>query len=452
MSEHVRIKKGLDIPITGEAQLYVAKRVTYGKMVFKVSDFRGLSARSLVSEGDQVITGQPLFEDVSHPEILFCSPSCGRVTGVIPAEDGTLSEVRLSAYSDDAHVQFDIPKISSLDRSAILPLMLKGGLWPCIRQRPFGIIASPDRMPNSIFISAFSSVPLAPDFDFALANSLEELQAGIDVLGKLTRGGIHLCLPVKNFAGTDFHKLKGVIKHSVYGPHPAGNVGVQINRISPINKGEIIWTVDLFHVAAIGRFFLNGRYNMRRLVAMTGPSAFNPSYVECTYGICMEDIADHFDHWQGELRIVSGDVLSGADVGRSGYLRFYDNMVTVLQEGVGRELLGWANPFRFKKYSFSHLYPSRLLRNHMFEMDTKVNGSVRPFVLTDIYEKVFPMDIYPVELFKAILAGDIEKMEQLGIYEVVEEDVALCEYICPSKIEIQSIVSKGIEMMLEESR
>lgn len=450
MSEHIRIKKGLDIPITGEAQLYVAKRVTAGKMAFKVSDFRGLKARPLISDGDQVITGQPLFEDAAHPEILFCSPSCGRITSVLTAEDGGLEEVRMSAFPDDAHVQFDIPKISSLDRSQILPLMLKGGLWPCVRQRPFGIIASPDRMPNSIFISAFSSVPLAPDYDFALADSLDALQAGIDILGKLTRGGIHLCLPVKNFAGTDFHKLKGVIKHSIYGPHPAGNVGVQINRISPINKGEIIWTIDLFHVAAIGRFFLGGRYDMRRLVAMTGPSAFNPSYVECTYGICMEDIADHFDHWQGELRIVSGDVLSGANVGRSGYLRFYDDMVTVLQEGTGRELFGWANPLRFKKFSFSRLYPARLLRNHMFEMDTKVNGSVRPFVLADVYEKVFPMDIYPVELFKAILAGDIEKMEQLGIYEVVEEDVALCEYICPSKIEIQSIVSKGINMMLED--
>lgn len=450
MSEHIRIKKGLDIPITGEAQLYVAKRVTAGKMAFRTSDFRGLKARALVAEGDAVITGQPLFEDVRRPQVRFCSPSCGRVTAVTSAADGTLSEVRISSYESSEHVTFDIPKIPSLDRQQILSLMLQGGLWPCIRQRPFNIIADPERMPNSIFIPAFSSVPLAPDYDFALANSLEELQAGIDILGKLTRGGIHFCLPVKNFAGTDFHKLKGIIKHSVYGPHPAGNVGTLINRISPINKGEVIWTIDIFHLAAIGRFFLTGSYNMHRLVAMTGPSAFNPSYVECSYGMSMEDIADHFDHWQGDLRIVSGDVLSGANVGPKGFLRFYDGMVTILQEGEGREMFGWAKPLRFNKFSFSHLYFSHLLRDHMFEMDTKVNGSVRAFVLPSVYEKVFPMDIYPVELCKAILAKDIDRMEKLGIYEVVEEDVALCEFVCPSKIEIQSIVSDGIDLMLEE--
>ena len=450
MSEHIRIKKGLDIPLTGEAQLYVAKRVNSGTMAFRPSDFRSLKARAEVAEGQKVIIGQPLFSDIRRPEVLFCSSACGEVISVKKDESGNLEEIRIAADGSRDHVSFDVQKPSAMDRVAIVRLMLKGGLWPCIRQRPFGIIADPERMPNSIFVSAFSSVPLAPDYDFALAGKLDEIQTGIEVLGRLTRGGIHLCLPVRNFAGSDFHKLKGVIQHSVYGPHPAGNVGVQINKISPVNKGEIIWTVNLQHVAAIGRFFMNGFYDMRRLVAMTGPAALNPSYVECAPGMCMSDIEDHFDHWQGNLRIISGDALTGANVGREGFLRFYDDMVTVIQEGEGREMFGWARPFRFNRFSFSHLYPAHLLGPHKFDMDTLVNGSVRAFVMGDIYAKVFPMDIYPVELFKAILAGDREKMEKLGIYEVVEEDVALCEYVCPSKIEIQEIVSKGIDMMLEE--
>ena len=450
MSEHIRIKRGLDIPLTGEAQLYVAKRVGSGTIALRPSDFRGLKARAEVAEGARVVAGTPLFSDIRRPQVLFCSPACGQVTSVTLGPDGSLEEVRVAAEASREHLSFEVGKPSSMERSAIIRLMLQGGLWPCIRQRPFGIIADPERMPNSIFVSAFSSVPVAPDYDFALAGHLEELQTGIDVLGRLTRGGIHLCLPVRNYAGSDFHKLKGVIQHSVYGPHPAGNVGVQINRISPINKGEVIWTVTLQHVAAIGRFFLNGWYDMRRLVAMTGPAALNPSYVECLPGLAMADIEDHFDHWQGNLRIISGDVLTGANVGREGFLRFYDDMVTVIQEGEGRESFGWAKPFRFNKFSFSHLYPAHLLGPHKFEMNTSVNGSVRAFVMGDIYSKVFPMDIYPVELFKAILAGDRDKMEKLGIYEVVEEDVALCEYVCPSKIEIQEIVSKGIDLMMEE--
>lgn len=449
MSEHIRIKKGLDIPLTGEAQLYVAKRLTTGTISLRTADFRGLQASPMVDEGDAVVTGQPVFCDASRNDVLFCSPACGRVTSVINDADGRLAEVRIEGSGSSECVRFNVPKLSSMQRLDIVGMMLKGGLWPCIRQRPFGIVANPDRMPNSIFISAFSSAPLAPDFDFALASDLEELQFGIDVLGRLTRGGIHLCLPVKNFAGTEFHKIRGVIKHSVYGPHPSGNVGVQINRISPINKGEVIWTVDLFHVAAIGRFFMHGVYDMRRLVAVVGPAALNPSYISCVHGAALADMSDHFDHWQGDLRIISGDVLTGRNAGKEGYLGFYDNMVTVICEGSGRETLGWLNPLRFNRFSASRLYLARFLTSHKFDMDTLLNGSVRAFVTPDVYEKVFPMDIYPVELFKAILAGDIERMEKLGIYEVVEEDVALCEYVCPSKIDIQDIITKGIGLMLD---
>ena len=449
MSEHIRIKQGLDIPLTGEAQLYVAKRMTTGTIALRTADFRRLRAIPLVSEGDRVLAGQPVFCDEGRREIVLCSPVCGRVDSVLRDGGGRLSEVRIEAEGSSDRVHFDVPKISSMQKADIIGLMLKAGLWPCVRQRPFGIIADPDRTPDSVFISAFSSAPLAPDFDYALASDLDNIQAGIDALGRLTKGGIHLCLPVKNFAGTEFHKLRGIVKHSVYGPHPAGNVGVQINRISPISKGEVIWTLDLFQVAAIGRFFLHGYYDMHKLVAVVGPAALNPAYIECVPGAAMADMADHFDHWQGNLRIISGDVLTGSNEGKEGFLGFYDDMVTVICEGEGRETMGWLNPLRFNRFSASRLYLTRLLTSHKFNMDTKVNGSVRSFIFPEIYSKVFPMDIYPVELCKAILAGDIEKMENLGIYEVVEEDVALCEYVCPSKIEIQSIISRGIDMMLD---
>ena len=448
MSDQIRLKKGLDLPISGAALCEVTAHVAPDLVAVKPTDFRGLVPRLLVKEGDAVKAGTPLFADKKNPAVVFCSPVSGTVDAVVRGDKRKLLEVRVKADGKGEAVKTDVPDVSSLDKQAVTDLLLKGGLWPCIKQRPFGVVADPEAEPKAIFISGMNTAPLGADPEYSLKDDVSALQAGIDALGRLTRGGVHLSLPADNFTGSEFHKLTGVVFHQFAGPHPAGNVGVQINHISPINKGEVVWTVDFHLVAVIGRFILKGVFDTRRLIAVAGPAAVNPSYVEVTAGVCMKDLARYFG--EGDVRVISGDVLSGEAVGREGFLGFYDDQVSVVKEGRYHELFGWANPFRSKKFSVSRAYPAFLRCKKKYDMDTNENGGERPFLMNDVYDKVLPMDIYPLYLFKAILAGDIEKMENLGIYEVIEEDVALCEYVCPSKIDIQNIVRQGIDLMLKE--
>lgn len=447
MSDQIRLKKGLDLPIAGAALAEVTARVAPALVAVRPTDFRGMIPRLLVKEGDSVMAGTPLFADKKNPEMVFCSPVSGTVEAVVRGDKRKLLAVRVEADGRGEAVRFDVPKASSLDKQGMTELLLRCGVWPCLRQRPFGTVADPAAEPKSIFISGMNTAPLGADPEFALKDDFAALQAGIDALGRLTRGGVHLSLPARSSAGGELHKLSGVIFHEFEGPHPAGNVGVQINHISPINKGEVVWTVDLHLVAVIGRLFLKGVYDARRTIAVAGPAAVRPSYVEVPAGVCMSDLAAYFG--EGDLRIVSGDVLSGEAVGRDGFLGFYHNQVSVLREGRYYEMFGWANPVRSRKFSVSRAYPSFLFHKK-YDMDTNENGGERPFLMNDVYGKVLPMDIYPLYLFKACLSGDLDKMEQLGIYEVIEEDVALCEYVCPSKIDIQDIIRRGIETMMKE--
>ena len=447
MSDQIRLKKGLDLPIAGAALCEVTGHVAPGLVAVKPTDFRGMVPRLLVKEGDSVKAGTPLFADKKVPEMVFCSPVSGTVDAIVRGDKRKLLEVRVKADGKNEAVQFEVPKAASLDKTGMTEVLLKGGLWPCIKQRPFGTVADPQAEPKAIFISGMNTAPLGADPEFTLKDEVEAVQAGVEALGRLTRGGVHLSLDAKNFAGSEFHKLTGVVFHQFEGPHPAGNVGVQINHVNPINKGEVVWTVDLHLVAVIGRFFLKGVYVARRIIAVAGPAAVHPSYVEVPCGVSMKDLSGYFAN--GDVRIVSGDVLSGEAVGRDGFLGFYHNQVSVLAEGRYYEMFGWINPLRSKKFSVSRAYPA-FLRRKKYDMDTNENGGERPFLMNDVYGKVLPMDIYPLYLFKACLAGDLDKMEQLGIYEVIEEDVALCEYVCPSKIDIQNIIRQGIELMMKE--
>lgn len=447
MSDFIRLKKGLDLPISGEASCTVSKVVDPGLVSIKPTDFRGLVPRLSVKEGDKVLAGTPLFTDKKNPEILFCSPVSGTVESVVRGDKRKLLEVRVKADGLNDAVHHEIPKFAALEKNDVTKLLMKAGLWPCIKQRPYGIIANPEDNPKAIFVSGFNTAPLGTDLEFALHEDIAAIQAGFDILCKFGVG-VHFCIGSKDYAGGEFHRITGTINHQVDGPHPAGNVGVQINHISPVNKGEVVWTVDLMLVAAIGRFFLKGVYDVHRTIAVAGPAAVNPSYVKVPCGVSMQDLKEYFG--QGDIRVISGDVLTGENVGPDGFLGFYHNMVSVIPEGNYYEMFGWVKPFRLHKFSLSRSYWSWLCPSRKYAMDTNLNGGVRAFFVNDVYSKVFPMDIYPVYLFKAILAGDIEKMEQLGIYEVVEEDVALCEYVDPSKIEIQKIVSDGIDLMLKE--
>ena len=285
--------------------------------------------------------------------------------------------------------------------------------------------------------------------EFALREDLEHIQTAVNALNKLTDGGVHFSLNSENYSGTPFHKVENVIQHTFTGKHPAGNVGVQIHHISPIRKGETVWTVSLLMLAAIGKLFNTGKYDLKRKVAVTGPKAINPAYVEAYPGMAIKDVQEFYNASEN-LRFVSGDVLTGTNVGANGFLGFFDNQVTILEEGDKYELFGWAKPFRPSLFSASRTYFSWLTPNKKYDMDTNLHGGPRAFVVNDVYSKVLPMNLYPVYLLKACLANDIDKMEKFGIYEVLEEDLALCEYVCPSKIYIQQIITEGIALMLKE--
>ena len=449
MSNNIYLKKGLNIPINGVAAQTTKKVIVPDVVAIKPTDFRGLVPKLLVREGDKVLAGTPVLADKMSQNILFASPVSGVVAEVVRGEKRKLLEVRIKADAEQEYVDFGVKRVADMSAEQIKEALLAAGLWPALVQRPYGIVANPEVAPKAIFVSAFSTAPLAADLDFTLRDELANIQTAINALNKLTKGGVHVSLNASTYSGTPFHKLENVIMHTFDGQHPAGNVGVQIHHISPICKGETVWTVSLMMLAAIGKLFNTGKYDVRRKIAVTGPKANTPAYVDGYPGICMKDVKEFYGN-ASELRIISGDVLTGTNVGAEGYLGFHDNQISILEEGDKYELLGWAKPFRPKLFSASRTYFSWLTPNKKYDMDTNLHGGPRAFVVNDVYGKVLPMDLYPVYLLKACLANDIDKMEKFGIYEVLEEDLALCEYVCPSKIYIQQIITDGIALMLKE--
>jgi len=449
MSNNIYLKKGLDLPISGVAAQTTKKVIVPDVVAVKPTDFRGLVPKLLVREGDKVLAGTPVLADKMSQNVLFASPVSGTVAEVVRGEKRKLLEVRIKADEKQEYVDYGVRKVADMTAEQIKEAILAAGLWPAIQQRPYGIIANPEAKPKAIFVSAFSTAPLAANAEYALREDYEHIQTAVNALGKLTDGGVHMSSNSENYSGTPFHRLENVIQHTFTGKHPAGNVGVQIHHISPIQKGETVWTVSLLMLAAIGKLFNTGKYDVRRKIAVTGPKAENPAYVEGYPGIAMKDLKDFYSSAEN-LRFVSGDVLTGTNVGVEGFLGFADNQVTILEEGNKYELLGWAKPVRCSQFSTSRTYFSWLTPNKKYDMDTNLHGGPRAFVVNDVYSKVLPMDLYPVYLLKACLANDIDKMEKFGIYEVLEEDLALCEYVCPSKIYIQQIITDGIALMLKE--
>ncbi|MBE6231841.1 MAG: Na(+)-translocating NADH-quinone reductase subunit A [Bacteroidales bacterium] len=449
MSNNIYLKKGLNLPINGTAAQNTRKVIAPDVVAVKPTDFRGLVPKLLVREGDKVLAGTPVLADKMSQNILFASPVSGTVAEVVRGEKRKLLEVRIKADEKQEYVDFGVRKVADMSAEQIKEALMAAGLWPALTQRPYGIIANPEVKPKAIFVSAFSTAPLAANIEYALRDDFEHIQTAINALDKLTDGGVHFSLNSENYSGTPFHKIENVIQHTFTGKHPAGNVGVQIHHISPILKGETVWTVSLLMLAAIGKLFNTGRYDLRRKIAVTGPKAINPAYVEGYPGIAIKDVAEFYNASEN-LRFISGDVLTGKNVGAEGYLGFFDNQITILEEGDKYELLGWAKPVRCSQFSSSRTYFSWLTPKKKYDMDTNLHGGPRAFVVNDVYNKVLPMDLYPVHLLKACLANDIDKMEKFGIYEVLEEDFALCEYVCPSKIYIQQIITDGIALMLKE--
>lgn len=457
MIKHIQLNKGLDIPVKGAAELRIEKSIISDIVSIKPVNFKNLTPKLLVREGDAVKAGSILFLDKYHPEVGFASPVSGTVESVVRGEKRKLLEVRVKADQTTDYIKFNTPELAKASAQEIKDVLLESGLWVALKQRPYGIMANPADEPKAIFISAFDSAPLAPDYNFTLKGEAANIQVAVDVLNKLTNGGVYVGVNTETSATSPFNHLKNVKLYGFSGAHPAGNVGVQINNINPVNKGEVVWTVDPMLLVAIGKLFTQGIYDVTRTIAVAGNRVEKPCYVTCVPGTQIKDLDFLVSKKEVEIfgqetgcRYISGNLLTGNNVGLNGSLDFYSNMVTVISEGNYYEMFGWAKPFRCGKFSFSKSYFSWLTPKKKYKVDTNTNGGQRAFVVSDVYGKVLPMDIYPVYLLKAILAEDIDKMEQLGIYEVIEEDLALCEYVCPSKIDIQEIVSKGIALMIKE--
>jgi len=446
MSNNIHLKKGLDIPIQGVAAQKTVKTVVPTTVAVKPTDFKGLVPRLLVKEGDPVLAGSPLMADKAHPEILLTSPVSGTVAQIVRGEKRKLLAVVIQADDKKEAVDFGARKIASLSDAEVRELLLKSGLWVSLVQRPYGILADPALRPKSVFVSAFNTAPLAADYDYTLAADVQYVQAGVDVLGKLTDGGVHFSIGERTACSTPFHKIENVISHVVSGPHPAGNVGVQISHIAPIQKGETVWTVSLPLLAAIGKLFATGKLDLSRKIAVTGPAVKDPSYVAALPGTPVREIVTPDEN----VRIIGGNVLTGETLSADGWLGFFQDQVTLLHEGNKKEWFGWAKPFRPKLFSSSACYFSWLTPRKKYDMDTNLHGGPRAFVQTKCFEDVTPIEIFPIYLIKACLAKDIEKMEQFGIYEVLPEDLALCDYVDPSKNDIQAILAEGIDYMIKE--
>jgi Na+-transporting NADH:ubiquinone oxidoreductase subunit A len=448
MSVSVKLKKGLDIRMKGEAERIISSDVFSSHFGVKPVDFPGLTPKLNVKPGDKVLAGTPLFHNKLFPEIMFASPVSGKVLSIDRGDRRKLLEVVIEKEGDDS-IDFGKSDPEALSGEKVKRALLASGLWPAVRQRPYHVVANPADVPKAIFISGFDTAPLAPDYNFIMDNSSEIfLQTGVKALKKLTEGRINLILNGDKASSNLLEHTAGVEISRFSGPHPAGNVGIHIHHLDPVNKGEIVWFVNLQDVVAIGRFFKEGRYLHERIVALTGSEVIHPQYYKVRSGASVAGIVkDNVN--PGNCRHISGNVLTGAKIEPDGYLGYYDSQVTVIPEGDYYEFFGWIMP-GFDKFSFSRTFASTLIPRKSYKLDTNLHGGERAFVMTGQYEKVVPMDIFPMQLLKAILAEDIDLMENLGIYEVAEEDFALCEYICSSKVEIQSIVRKGLDLMIKE--
>ena len=443
-----KLKKGYDIRLQGSAERRVEKAPKNTTVAVQPIDFRGLRPGMKVEAGDTVKRGSILFVDKQRPEILFRSPAAGTVREVVRGDRRAFQRVIIDVSSDSAEKleSYSAAQISEFSASKAKEVLLSSGLWPAVRQRPFSKIADLDASPKAIFISAVDSAPLQADTDLLLEGLDQKFQMGVNLLSKLTDGKVHLS--VSSTTKAFFANITGVELHEFSGPHPAGNIGVQVHHIDRIQAGEKIWYISPRHVAQLGSLLSKGEYPGSKTYALTGSELINRYYVSGIEGAQVSELVNTpIDN--NRQRVISGNVLSGTKSSSDGFVGFYDDMITVIPEVPGRRMFGWLQ-LGFQANSFWRLFFSKLTPKKEVAPTTDMNGEERAFVSTGEYEKVVPMDVLPVHLCKAILVEDIELMEQLGIYEVAPEDLALCSYICPSKIEFGDIIEKGIQTMEKE--
>jgi len=398
-----------------------------------------------IKEGAKLLAGDVLFHSKSQEEIKFVSPVSGTLAKIERGAKRVIKELIIEADPQDSYKDFGALTVDSMNTEDIKKHLLATGCWPFIKQRPYDIIANPDVMPKAIFVSALTTAPLAADYDFTLTGKESELQAAVTALSKLTEGVVHVGVG----ANSVFNNLKDITVHKVSGIHPAGNVGTQIGEIDPVNKGETVWTITPQDLVIIGELLLTGKFNAERIIALSGSSVKSPKYYSTKIGAEVSTFVYDAGLNEENVRVISGNVLSGDKISLKGHLGYYQNTVTIIPEGDDYELFGWLLPV-FNKESITRALTFSWMTKKEYTLDTNTNGEHRAFVLTGNYEEVFPLDIFPMQILKACMVGDLDNMEQLGMYEVAPEDFALTEFVCVSKQPHQKIIRDGLDLMYKE--
>ena len=448
MANVIKLRKGLDINLKGKPANDVITVPMSDAYSLVPDDFTGVTPKVVVKEQVHVLAGEPLFIDKNHPEVKFVSPVSGVVASVERGARRKVMNIIVNPDKDQQFADFGKKNPASLNGEQVKAALLEAGLFAFMRQRPYDVIANPVNAPRAIFISAFDSAPLAPDFELQLKGEETNFQTGLDALAKIAKTYLGISVKQQSAALT---QAKNVTVTAFDGPHPAGNVGVQINHVAPVNKGEVVWTIGAEAVIFIGRLFNTGKVDLTRTVALTGSEFVKPCYVKMLVGAKLDNVFKGHVTEGKTLRYISGNVLTGKPVNaENSYLGAFHAQLTVIPEGNDvHEMLGWIMP-RVNDFSTSRSYFSWLQGKKEYVMDARVKGGERHMIMSGEYDSVFPMDIYPEYLVKAIIAGDIDKMEALGIYEVAPEDFALCEFVCSSKVEVQRIVREGLDALRAE--
>lgn len=447
MSQDIRIKKGLDIKLKGEAEKVTNKTISNNVYTLKPEDFHSITPKLSVKVGDKLKAGESVFFNKANEYMKFPSPVSGELVDIIRGEKRKILEIKIEADKKQVFADFGLKNPKEMNGDEIKAHLLASGCWPFIKQRPYDVIADTAKTPKAIFVSAYASAPLAADYDYVLTGKEKELQTAVIALNKLTSGAVHVSVGKKS--NSPLEGLDNISLHKVSGPHPSGNVGTQIAKIDPVNKGEVVWTITPQDLVIIGELLLTGKFNAERIIALAGSSVQSPKYFTAKIGTSIAAITDG-NLKEGEHRTISGNVLTGKAQNLKGALGYYDNLVTVISEGNDYELFGWTAPV-FKKISttraltFSWLTPKK-----KYDLNTNTNGEHRAFVVTGQYEEVFPLDIFPMQILKACMYSDLDEMEALGMYEVAPEDFALTEFVCISKQPHQEIIRKGLDLMLKE--
>lgn len=448
MSTDIRIKKGLNINLVGAAEPTTSKAVSSNVYSILLDDFHGLTPKMLVKEGAEVKAGEPIFYNKNYEAMKFVAPVSGELVEIERGARRRILNVKILADKEQTTLEHSPLDPAKADADDIRAFLLESGCWPFIKQRPYDLIAHPEDVPKAIFVSAYITAPLAADINYTLKGKEAELQAALDALAKLTPGKVHV--GIGKGENSPFAGLKGVNLHQVSGPHPAGLVGTQINRIDPINKGERVWTVSPQDLVIIGETLLTGKFNPERVVALAGSCIKNPKYYTTRIGSEISTFLYASGVNQKNFRVINGDVLTGRKSRPEGHLGFYNNTVSVIPEGDDYELFGWTKPVFDKISPTRALTFSWLKSGKKYDLDTNTNGEHRAFVVTGLYEEVFPLDIYPMQLLKACMYKDIDEMEQLGLYEVIPEDFSLTEFVCISKQPHQQIIREGLDLLHKE--